>query len=80
MRQIQGFCIGHDAADESDAFCTACSSFAADDGRRDDGRKDIPCPAAVAADFFRFDPARPAVVVDEIADIRPVVDARQDDA
>ena len=56
MRQIQGFCIGHDAADEIRRFLYGLfQAFAADDGRRDDGRKDIPCPAAVAADFFRFD-------------------------
>ena len=81
MRQIQGFGIGQGAADEiRRCLYGLFQAFAADDGRRDDGRKDIPCPAALAADLFRFDLARPAVVVDEMADIRPVVDARQDDA
>ena len=50
MRQIQGFCIGHDAADEIRRFLYGLfQAFAADDGRRDDGRKDIACAAAVAA-------------------------------
>ena len=81
MRKVEGFRIFHDLADE---VCRLLYGFfealTADNGRRDDGRKDVSRAAAVAADFFRLDPRRPAVIVNEVSDARITVDPGQDDA